>query len=178
MALLIKLLKFLGYGVLALIAISFFLPGSVHMVRQIEIAAPSAKIFNETNELKNWNDWSPWAKIDPNTKYTYSQPTTAGEGAYFNWTSNDKNVGNGKQTILSVKTNELIRSRTDFEGMGTSTSDFKFVAKDSTHTQVSWSFDMDLGLNPIMRFIGLKMESFVAPDYERGLANLKAVCEK
>jgi len=174
----IKILKYLGICLLAIVAIGFFLPGSVHFVRQIEINAPVTKVFNETNELKNWNDWSPWSKIDLNTKYTYSQPTTAGEGAYFTWKSDNKKVGNGKQTILSTKPNTQIHSRTDFEGMGTSTADFKFASKDSTHTTVSWSFDMDLGMNPMLRYLGLKMENWVAPDYKRGLMNLKTVCEK
>ena len=174
----IKILKYFGLGILAFIAIGFFLPGSVHFVRQIDINAPVAKIFNETNEIKNWNNWSPWSKIDLNTKYTYSQPTTAGEGAYFTWASENKKVGSGKQIILSTKTNTQIHSRTDFEGMGTSIADFKFMPKDSTHTTVSWSFDMDLGMNPMLRYLGLKMESWVAPDYEHALTNLKTVCEK
>ncbi len=173
-----KILKYLGYAILTIIAISFFLPGRVIMERSIEIAAPAAKIYAETNDLKHWNDWSPWSKIDPNTKYSFSQPTTTGEGAYFNWSSENRNVGSGQQTILSTKANELIHMRTDMSGMGMSTSDFKLVAKDSTHTIVSWVFDKDLGLNPMMRLLGLKLGDLVAPDYEKGLANLKAVCEK
>lgn len=173
-----KILRAFLYFIGTVIAIGFFLPGTVHVVRSTEINAPAASIFNEVNELKNWNDWSPWAKLDPNTTWDFSLPS-AGLGAYYNWKSEKRNVGNGKLTITDVKPYESIRCKMDLEGMGTSNSGFKFTAKDSTHTQVDWSFDTDFGMNPLMRWMGFAMmNKAIGEDYELGLVNLKAVVEK
>ncbi len=173
-----KIIRWLLYLVGGFIAIGFFLPGTTHIVRSTEINAPVAAVFNQVNELKNWYDWSPWAKLDPNTKWEYSQPS-AGLGAYYNWKSEARNVGNGKLTVTDIKPNENIRCKMDFDGMGSSNSGFKFISKDSTHTQVDWSFDTDHGMNPFMRWLGfVVMDKAIAGDYERGLANLKTVVER
>jgi hypothetical protein len=38
--------------------------------------------FAQVNDLRNWEAWSPWAKLDPAAKQTYAGPT-AGVGASF-----------------------------------------------------------------------------------------------
>ena len=37
--------------------------------------------------------------------------------------------------------------------------------------------DTDMGKNPIGKFFGLMMDKMVGPDFERGLNNLKSLCE-
>jgi carbon monoxide dehydrogenase subunit G len=44
-------------------------------------------------------------------------------------------------------------------------------------TKVVWAFDSDLGFDPIARYFGLLIDGMVGPDYEKGLAKLKAVAE-
>ena len=44
-------------------------------------------------------------------------------------------------------------------------------------TKVTWGLDTDLGFNPIARYFGMMMDGMVGPDYEKGLARLKAVAE-
>ena len=173
---LIKILRWILIIVVAFIAIGFLLPGTSHVERQININASTPVVYDQINELKNWENWSPWAKLDPNVKWTYSEPTTSGTGAYYMWVGNDK-VGEGKLTILEAKPNEMLHCKMEFKGQGDAFSDFKLTAKDSTATKVVWSFDSDNGLNPIARWFGLAMNSFIGPDYEKGLANLKAVSE-
>jgi len=80
--------------------------------RQITIAAPAAAIFPRVNDLRQWDDWSPWAKLDPNAKISFEGPL-AGPGAMFHWSGNDK-VGAGTMTITESKPNERIATRTDF----------------------------------------------------------------
>ncbi len=36
----------------------------------------------------------------------------------------------------------------------------------------------DMGANPLYRWMGLFMDKMVAPDFDAGLANLKALAEK
>ena len=171
-----KLIRWILIAVVGFLGIGFFLPGTSHVERTTDIAAPAHLVYDQINELRNWENWSPWAKLDPNVKWVYSSPSSAGVGAYYTWVGNDK-VGEGKMTILDTQPNESARCRMEFKGQGDAFSDFKLTAKDSTATKVVWSFDSEHGLNPVARWFGLAMNSFIGPDYEKGLVNLKAVCE-
>ena len=45
-------------------------------------------------------------------------------------------------------------------------------------TQVTWTMNGDMGANPLYRWMGLFMDKMVGPDFDAGLANLKALAEK
>ncbi|WP_377517691.1 hypothetical protein [Microbulbifer taiwanensis] len=42
--------------------------------RSVTIAKPPQTVFPYVNNLRNFNSWSPWYQLDPNTKYEYSGP--------------------------------------------------------------------------------------------------------
>ena len=170
-----KILKGLLIAIGAFLGIGLLLPGTSKFERSIEIAATPSVIYDQINELKNWMNWSPWAKLDPNAKWTYS-PQTSGVGANYSWVGNS-DVGEGKLTILEAKPNELTHCKMEFGKNGDAFADFKLSSKDSTSTKVVWVFTSDLGMSPIARWFGLAMEGFVGKDYEAGLVNLKDVCE-
>jgi len=128
------------------------------------------------NSLQKWEAWSPWAKLDPNAKVTFEGPTS-GEGAKFSWSGNDK-VGVGRQTIMESKPNELIRIKLDFEKpfQATSTAEFTFKPE-GDQTLVNWAM---YGKNDFMgKAVSLFMDcdKMVGPDFEKGLASMKAVVE-
>jgi Polyketide cyclase / dehydrase and lipid transport len=171
-----KILKWIGTAIALFIAGGFFMPGMTHVERSIDINAPSAAVFNQINEFKNWVNWSPWYKLDPKMALTYSQPS-AGIGAKYNWASENKDLGKGQMTILDTKTNEKVQIKLLFDNHE-SLVDFKLVAKDSLSTQVTWNMNIDNGLNPLSRWVGLGMDKFMGPDFEKGLADIKAFCER
>jgi Polyketide cyclase / dehydrase and lipid transport len=173
-----KVLRYLFIAIATFMGIGLLLPGKSHVERQIDIAAPSATIYAQINELKNWVNWSPWHKMDPNAKWMYSAPSTAGIGAWYTWEGDKKTVGSGKMTILDADSLKMMHCKMEFQGEADSFADFKLTAKDSTATSIVWTLDTDLGFNPMTRWFGLAMNTFVGPDYEKGLANLKTVCEQ
>ena len=65
----------------------------------------------------------------------------------------------------------------EFTGQGEAISNFILTAKDSASTKLVWTFESDNGLNPFSRWMGLFMDKMLGPDYEKGLANMKAYCE-
>ena len=70
-----RMLKRLLIG-LVLVAAAFatavwFQPDEYRLTRQIAIAAPAAAIFPRVNDLRHWDEWSPWPKIDPNAKISF-----------------------------------------------------------------------------------------------------------
>jgi hypothetical protein len=151
-------------------------PDDYRLTRSTVIAAPAAAVFAQVNDLQKWQNWSPWAKLDPNAKVAFSGPQ-AGQGASFRWDGNDK-VGAGTMTITESKPDLRVATRTDFVKpfAGTSNSDFVF-SQMGDQTNVIWT------MSGTHNFIGkamclfMSMENTLGPEFERGLAQLKQVAE-
>lgn len=175
-----KLLKILiGILVAALIlfiAVNFIAPKKMQMEVTQTIDAPANLTYNLVNNLKSWEDWSPWAKLDTNAINTYSDKTS-GVGAYWTWKGN-KEVGEGKQTIKESVLGEKIKMALEFNGWdGVSYSDWKFEKTDNNKTKISWGFDGAETAFP-MRFFNLFMKGPLTKSYKEGLGNLKTLAEK
>jgi Polyketide cyclase / dehydrase and lipid transport len=161
----------------AFLVVVWFQPDDYRLTRQTVIAAPAAAVFAQVNDLKKWDDWSPWAKLDPNAKVTFSGPQS-GLGASFAWDGNDK-VGAGTMTITESKPNNRVATRTDFTRpfAGTSQADFVF-SEAGGQTNVIWSmFGTQTFIGKAICLV-MSMERTVGPDFERGLAQLKQVVEQ
>ena len=81
-------------------------PGTFTVQRTAAVAAPPAAVFPQVDDLQAWDAWSPWKELDPNPKKTLSTPS-AGKGATFTWSGNDK-VGEGSLTIVDSRPYELV----------------------------------------------------------------------
>jgi len=154
--------------------VGFLSPAHVHVERSLTINAPAEIIHGQINNLKNWNNWSPWYKMDTAMKIEYNG-TDAGAGAGYKWESNNDNVGKGDMTITS-STPDSISTAMNFMENGTATGKFVFAKSDSG-TTVTWSMESDMGMNPIGRIFGLFMDGMLGPDFEKGLASIKEFTE-
>ncbi len=170
-----KLLGALLVVVIVLIGVGLMLPREIHIERSITIERSTATLFPYVNSLKRFNEWSPWTKIDPNVKISFSGPD-AGVGSAMTWIGNSK-VGKGSQVITESVADTRVASDLEFGGMGTAKAVWA-LASEGTATRVTWSLDFDLGANPAAHFMGLFVDKAVGPDYERGLAQLKVLAEK
>ncbi len=167
------LLGLLGIIVL-LVIVSFFLPREVHVERSIVINAPQEIAFEQVNTLKNWENWSPWNELDPNMSIVYSGPES-GTGAMYTWEGNDK-VGKGNLKITNSEPFNRVETDLDFMEQGVAKGYYTFEPVEG-NTKVTWGFDSDMGMNPIGRYMGLMMETFLGPDFEKGLSNMKIAAE-
>jgi hypothetical protein len=167
---------------LALIVFLFIIviagrPDEFVVFRMKMISAPPEKVFPHVNELKKWEDWSPWAKIDPNAKSTFEGPA-AGVGSSMAWDGNKK-VGAGKMTITESEPSSLVGIRLEFlrPFQATNAAEFNFVPE-SAQTLVTWR--MTGKNNFFFKVFSLLMncDDMVGKDFEKGLASLKAVVEK
>ena len=152
-------------------------PAEFRVTRAATYAAPAAAVFAQVNELRKWEAWSPWAKKDPQMKQDNQGPP-AGTGAVTSWQGN-KDVGEGRMTIVESRPNELIRFKLEFLKPFNATNSAEFSFKEQGgRTEVSWSMS---GQN---NFIGKAMgvvfdfDKMIGGDFEAGLANLKTVVEK
>ncbi|SDX37157.1 Polyketide cyclase / dehydrase and lipid transport [Ruegeria halocynthiae] len=161
--------------VLALVGVSYLLPGKAEVSRSITIDAPAAAIFPYVNSMQETEKWSPWLSRDPETKLSYTGPD-AGVGNTLSWSSENPQVGTGTQEIIESNPDQSVRTALDFGPMGTAVASFQLQSEGSG-TQVTWGFVSELGMNPMSRWMGLMMDKWVGADYERGLENLKALVE-
>ena len=175
-----KIIKKIGIVLLGIILlvvlISFFLPRKIHVERSLEMKATPEAAFALVNNLKAWEEWSPWHKIDTNAVMTYSE-VAEGPNSFYTWSSEDKHVGHGKLTVLETKEPEFIKTQLNFEDMDPSYAEFHFE-KTADGVKVTWTMDSDVGYNPIGKFFGLMMDKMIGPDYEKGLANMKEIAER
>jgi uncharacterized protein YndB with AHSA1/START domain len=174
-----KVLRGLFFLLLVMVALFFvtglFLPQTAHVERSTTTKASPATVYGLVDGFKRFNEWSPWASLDPATKYTYSGPET-GVGARMEWASANPDVGNGSQEVIDVEPGRRVTSKLDFGMDNPTTSTISLVAE-GTGTRVTWTLDTDFSGSLIGRYFGLVLDRMVGPDYEKGLAQLKALAE-
>ncbi len=173
----IPILLALAFIAIILIVVLAGQPCEFTVSRSIKISAPPEKIFPHVNDLHQWNNWSPWAKLDPNAKVTFSGPD-AGVGEGMRWEGNSK-IGVGKMTIVDSQPNSVIRLRLDFEKpiLVTNTAEFSFLS-DDRQTLVTWAMAGKNSLGGKIFGLFCNFEKMIGDKYEEGLANLKSVTEK
>ncbi|MEI7688435.1 MAG: SRPBCC family protein [Planctomycetota bacterium] len=151
-------------------------PEDFKLSRSIKIAAPASEVFPHVDDFHNWEAWSPWAKLDPAAKNSFEGPA-AGVGSIFKWSGNDK-VGEGMMTIIESKPNERIKIKLDFIRPFKATNDTEFSFKEEDkQTLVTWTMSGKHNFVGKAMCLVMNMEKMVGPDFEKGLANLKAVVE-
>jgi uncharacterized protein YndB with AHSA1/START domain len=174
-----KVLRALFFLLLGLVALFFvtglFLPQTAHVERSMTTTASPATVYGLVDGFKRFNEWSPWASLDPATKYTYSGPET-GVGARMEWASTNPDVGNGSQEVIAVEPGQRVTHKLDF-GMDNPTTSTISLVPEGTGTRVTWTLDTDFSGSLIGRYFGLALDRMVGPDYEKGLAQLKALAE-
>jgi uncharacterized protein YndB with AHSA1/START domain len=148
-------------------------PADFRIARSKKINAPPAAVFPHVNDFHKWNEWSPWAKLDPAMKTTY-EGAPEGEGAIYRWKGNG-DVGEGVMTITESRPNELIKLNLEFVQpfAASNLAEFKFQP-DGNQTEVTWS--MTGKKNFMMKAVHLfmNMDKLVGGDFEKGLSQLDA----
>lgn len=168
-ALLFLVVAFFAYGF-------FFLEDKVQVSRSITIDRPAKMVFKVVNSMHRFNEWSPWADVDPNATYKYEGPAK-GVNSMMSWTGNEE-VGTGKQTIIESVPYEMVKAELYFDGQGDDPAWATYQLKDlGDSTEISWIFDADFNGNILGRYFGMMMDGMLGPQYEKGLQRLKLLVE-
>ena len=175
-----KLFKYVFGSVASLILlfllVSFLLPSRFRIERSITINQPVDSVYKQVIDLRKWQQWSPWSFEDTESVNSYAG-LFGTPGSRWIW--NGKKSGYGQLEITNVVAgNKIITDMKIFEPESLSLSgSWHFEEKNSHSTQVTWVNQGKLGY-PFDRWAGLFMERKLGGDYERGLSNLKSVCER
>ena len=174
-------LAIIGGVIVALILIVLLLaarkPNTFKIERSATIQAQPEKVFPLVNDFHAWIDWSPWEKIDPNLQRTHSG-APSGTGAIYEWEGN-KNVGKGRMEIKeSVAPGRIIIQLDFIKPFETHNVTEFTMTPQGGGTTVNWAMT---GQQPFMfkvMTLFMSMDKMVGKDFEKGLANLKALAEK
>ncbi|MDX2263771.1 MAG: SRPBCC family protein [Hyphomicrobiales bacterium] len=165
-------------GAVAILAIlagaAFLLPKDMTVERSIVVAAPAETIFPYLNNPRKFNEWSPWIPRDPAARYEFAGPEE-GVGARMTWASERPDVGSGTSTVTGSETPTLVFTEAEVNGLKATTK--LELSPIDPETAVTWTFETDLGNNPVARWLGLVFARLIAQDYDEGLARLKRLVE-
>jgi hypothetical protein len=171
------MLKKIIIGVVALLGL--FLgyvatrPDRFVVERKHTMPVPADAVFARLNNFKKWEDWSPWAKIDPAMKATYDGPE-AGVGAHYAWDGPE--MGAGSMTIQTSVPNQRVeldlQFTKPFEARNPTT--ISLTPKDGG-TEVLWHMEGDNNFIGKAMGVFMDMDKMVGGDFEKGLASLETV---
>lgn len=164
-----KTVAYTACGIAALAVATLALPRHVTIERSAMIdAAPDAVIALAASNT-GYQSFNPYKDLDPDLQVEMFGPQS-GVGSGFFFESKD---GVGQQTVASVSDGQ-VNFDLDLGPLGQPTQAISAVAIDGA-TEVTWSMEMDLGMNPVFRVMGLFMDDMIGPNFELGLANIADV---
>ena len=169
-----KILLGLVILIVAFVIVVATRPADFRYSRSAVIPTSASLVFPYLNDLKKFQEWSPWAKVDPNCKMTFEGPA-AGEGAKCSWAGNS-DVGEGTMTVTESKPTELVRYQLHFVKPMEGDCDTEMLLKpEGNGTHITWT--MSGKNNFIGKAMGLFMdcEKMCGDQFEQGFANLKGV---
>jgi uncharacterized protein YndB with AHSA1/START domain len=152
-------------------------PNAFRVERAATIKAPPAKVYALIDDFHQWSQWSPWEKLDPELKRTFSGPNS-GKGAVYEWTGNSK-VGAGRMEITEPTPPNKILIKLDFikPFEGHNIAEFTLQPQGDS-TQLNWAMYGPTPFVSKLMQVFMSMDKLIGKDFEAGLANLKAAAER
>jgi hypothetical protein len=145
--------------------------------RSAAIDAPPRRIYDQIIDFHNWTAWSPWEDIDPALQRTYTG-ADSGRGAVYSWSGNRK-AGKGRMEITEVVEPSRVRIDLVFEKPFKARNDLVFaIEPEGDGSRVTWTMTGKKTLMTKVMGIFTSMDKMVGPDFEKGLARLRAVTQQ
>jgi hypothetical protein len=178
-----KALKVILIVIAVIIAIplilALFVKKEYSVEREIIINKPKQEVYDYVKFLRNQNNFSKWANMDPAMRKEF-RGTDGTVGFVSAWDSDDKNVGKGEQEITKIKEGERIdyeiRFIKPFESVAPAYMTTQAIS--ANQTKVKWGFEghMPYPMNVMQLFMDLP--GMIGDDLQTGLNNLKNILEK
>ncbi len=145
--------------------------------RSTLIAAGPDRIYEQIADFHGWRNWSPWEDIDPDLRRTYSGPDS-GAGAVYTWSGNRK-AGRGRMEITEAIKPAKVAIEIFFEKPFKARNETVFrIEPEGGGSVVTWRMTGKKTLMTRVMGLFVSMEKFLGPDFEKGLARLKASSER
>ena len=151
-------------------------PDTFRVQRAASIKAPPEKIAAVLGDFHAWQAWSPWEKMDPAMKRSYSG-AEKGKGAAYAWEGNGK-VGQGRMEIIDAAPSRVALDL-DFVKPFEGHNKVVFtLAPQGDATEVNWAMQGPMPYVSKLISVFCDMDGMIGKEFENGLANLKTLTEK
>ncbi|RYY96666.1 MAG: polyketide cyclase [Chitinophagaceae bacterium] len=162
-------------GILLLIAL--FVPREYRVERSVVIAQPRDSVFSYVKYLRNQNDYSKWASMDPAMKKEF-RGTDAQPGFVSAWKSEKSDVGSGEQTIKSIDGIGRIEYDLHFiEPFDAHADSWMLTEAEGTGTKVRWGIQGRMAYPSNLMLLCYDMDASIGNDLSTGLENLRKKME-
>ncbi len=174
-----KVLLLIVAVIAILLLIAVFTKKNYDIEREIVINQPKQVVFDYIKLLKNQNDYSKWAMMDPDMKKTYTG-TDGTAGFISAWESDKKDVGKGEQEIKKITEGERLDFELRFYKPFESTEQAYMTteAVSPIQTKVKWGFNGHMAYPSNLMLLFMDFEKMIGDDLQTGLTRLKGVLEK
>lgn len=174
-----KILALLILFVAIVLIAGYFMPKNYAIEREITINKPVDSVFNYVKYLKNQNQFSVWASIDPKMKSTY-KGIDGTVGSISSWESKVKEVGVGEQELTKITDGKRIEFALRFKKPMEDTA-VGFMSTEpvsGNQTKVKWGINGVIPYPMNVMLPMMKMDQMIGNDLQKGLENLKDILEK
>jgi uncharacterized protein YndB with AHSA1/START domain len=176
-----KIVKRILIGAAVLVAVllivGLFVGTDFAVEREVIINKPKDDVFQYVRYLRNHDNFSKWATMDPKMKKDY-RGTDGTVGFVSAWESENQDVGKGEQEIKKITQGERIdveiRMRSPFQSTDPAYMTTESVGANQTRVKSGYLGKMNYPTNLLCPFIAEK----IGKDMQAGLTNLKTVLEK
>ena len=162
--------------IVIVVLIAAMRPSDFRIFRSETIRAGAGALFPYIDNLRKFQEWSPYKDRDPAAKNDFDGPE-AGPGAEFRWNGNSQ-VGQGIMKITQhtrdVNVTVDLQFIKPFPGHNTVVFS---LAPNGEQTTVSWTMTGRFALMPKIVGLFINMDRMIGNDFAHGLARLKALTE-
>jgi hypothetical protein len=162
--------------ILLLLLIAALMPGRFNIEKTIIIGKPLKDTRQRVGDLHQYAIWNPWQQTEPkSTKEITGTPNTPGHR--YSWQG--KKIGTGSLTLLSLD-EQHIHFELAFVKPWKSKAKDNWLFEpwgDGNQTKVTWQNSGELPW-PIARLMGPMINKNLGIQFEKGLQNLKRMCEE
>jgi hypothetical protein len=169
------------YVLIAVAVLAVFLffvsrkPDRFSLSRSTSINATPQDIYPWINNVRRFNQWNPWAAMDPTSNITYGT-SEEGPGASYSWVG--KKTGEGSMTLKDQVPPSEANFALEFIKPFKASNVANFNLRETGGaTTVTWTMS---GANPFFNKLFqtfVSMDKMVGKDFEKGLASLKILVE-
>ena len=169
------ILLVLGLLIVAALLLAALLPGAYNIEKKIIINKPLGSVMEKVADLRYYAQWNPWQKTEPDSNQEITG-TPMTRGHRYAW--NGKKIGEGSLTLRDIDARHIHFDLEFIKPFKSSANDnWQFEEWGNSETKITWQNNGDLPY-PIGRLMGPILNKTLQKQFEQGLLNLKALCEK
>lgn len=157
-----------------LLIIALFVPKQYDVEREITINKSSQEVFDYIKYLKNQDNYSKWAMMDPAMKKEY-RGTDGTVGFVYGW--DGKEAGKGEQEIKKITDGKQLDIEIRFEKPMEGIGDVHMITEELAPAQTKVKWGIKGKSKYPMNIMNLFINNILGKDLTTGLTNLKGVLE-